>query len=65
LNSGNVFKLTRSGGSFTYSSLYDFTGGTDGKNPYSDVSFDSTGKLYGTTSHGGMENSGVVWQIVP
>ena len=64
-NSGNVFKLTRSGSDFIYSSIYDFTGDTDGKNPYSDVSFDSHGNLYGTTSHGGMENSGVVWQIVP
>lgn len=64
-NSGNVFKLTRTGNNFTYSSLYDFTGGSDGAKPYSDVAFDPAGNMYGTTSHGGSDNSGVVWQIVP
>ncbi len=61
---GNVFKLTNSGGSFSYSSLHDFTG-NDGKRPYSNVSFDSAGNMYGTTSVGGADSSGVVWEITP
>ncbi|MGC2107955.1 MAG: choice-of-anchor tandem repeat GloVer-containing protein [Candidatus Korobacteraceae bacterium] len=64
-NDGNIFKLTRSGGGFTYSSLHDFTGGNDGKNPYSVVVFDSAGDLFGTAAHGGANLSGVVWEITP
>jgi uncharacterized repeat protein (TIGR03803 family) len=30
---GSVFKLTKSGSSWVYSSLYDFTGGPDGGRP--------------------------------
>jgi len=62
---GNVFELVNSGGNFTYSSVYDFTGGNDGKRPYSNVAFDSSGNLYGTTSVGGADTSGVVWEITP
>ena len=71
---GNVFKLTPSGGSWTYTSLYDFTGGSDGANPWSNVTFDTNGNLYGTTSRGGDTSGGcagqylgcgVVWEIIP
>lgn len=52
-NSGNsgdgvVFKLTRSGGGWTESVLWNFTG-SDGGFPLSGVIFDSAGNLYGTT----------------
>jgi uncharacterized repeat protein (TIGR03803 family) len=62
---GNVFKLTRSENGWTYTSLYDFTGGADGANPYSNVIFDAHGNLYGTTSYGGAYGGGVVWEITP
>ena len=45
---GNVFELSPSNGSWTYTSLYDFTGGGDGGNPIGNVVFDS-GNLFGTT----------------
>jgi uncharacterized repeat protein (TIGR03803 family) len=64
-NDGNVFELTSSGGGWTYSSLWDFTGGNDGANPYGNVIFDSTGNLYGTASSGGQHGVGVVWEITP
>ena len=66
---GNVFKLTRSNGGWTYSSLHDFTGGSDGSSPLSSVSIDGSGNLYGTTSDGGLvtgscpDGCGVVWEI--
>lgn len=62
---GNVFELSSSGNSWTYSSLYDFTGGNDGKFPYGGVTLDSSGNLYGTTLRGGLSLQGVVWTITP
>ena len=64
-NDGNVFELTQSGGSWTYGSLYDFTGGTDGRRPYGNVTFDTAGNIYGTASRGGTHDAGVVWEITP
>ncbi len=72
--SGSVFKLTQSDGSWTYTSLHDFTSGNDGGNPYGNVVFDASGNLYGTASLGGSYRSGipcenqgcgVVWEITP
>jgi uncharacterized repeat protein (TIGR03803 family) len=62
---GNVFELTSSGGSWTYTSLYDFTGGNDGAEPLCTVIFDANGNLYGTTYYGGADGNGVVWEITP
>ncbi len=60
---GNVFKLTSSSFGWTYTSLHDFTGGSDGLNPISKVIFDANGNLYGTASQGGDYGGGVVWEI--
>ncbi len=68
---GSVFKLTPSGPPWTYTSLHDFTGGSDGAKPISNVIFDAAGNLYGTDSVAGNQTNcgtlgcGVVWQIVP
>ncbi len=68
---GNVFKLTATNGAWTYSSLHDFTGGTDGGAPISQVTLDGVGNLYGTTTIGGTvtatcpDGCGVVWEITP
>jgi len=64
-NFGNVFKLTPSDNGWTYTSLHDFTGGSDGANPYSNVVFDTSGNLYGTAYAGGSQGLGVVWEITP
>jgi uncharacterized repeat protein (TIGR03803 family) len=62
---GNVFKLSRSGGGWSYTSLYDFTGGTDGANPWGQVILDPSGNIYGTTVSGGSSGNGVVFEITP
>ena len=62
---GAVFKLTQSGGRWTYSSFHDFTGGSDGELPLSNLVFDSSGNLYGTGALGGANGEGVVVEITP
>ena len=59
---GSAFKLIPSGGSYSYTSLHDFTGGSDGGAPYSNLVMDNSGNLYGTTSGGGIAG-GVVFEI--
>jgi uncharacterized repeat protein (TIGR03803 family) len=58
---GNVFKLTPSGGSWTYTDLHDFNG-HDGADPYGSVLLDAHGNVYGTTSEFGY---GGIWEITP
>jgi len=62
---GSVFKLTPSSGGYSYTSLHDFTGGNDGGLPYSSLVMDADGNLYGTTSRGGTNGAGVVFQVSP
>ncbi len=62
---GNVFKLTPSGNGWTYTSLHDFTGGSDGEIPFCSVAFDASGNLYGTAVTGGAQGAGTVWEITP
>jgi uncharacterized repeat protein (TIGR03803 family) len=53
---GGVFRLTppkQHGGTWGFSSLYTFTGGADGGNPYSGVTIGKNGVLYGATYAGG------------
>jgi len=64
-NFGSVFKLTPSGGGWTYTDLYDFTGKDDGGYPFGTVAFDANGNLYGTASAFGKNGYGVVWEITP
>jgi uncharacterized repeat protein (TIGR03803 family) len=61
---GVVFTLTRSGGRWTESVLWSFTGGNDGSGPLSGVIFDSAGNLYGTTAFGG-NFAGTVYELSP
>ncbi len=49
----------------TLTTLYSFTGGTDGGNPYfGDLVLDARGNLYGTTFAGGA-GLGVVFEVTP
>jgi len=62
---GSVFKLSPEGGGWVYTSLHDFTGGSDGANPIGGVSFDANGNLFGTAKAGGAHGYGVIWEITP
>jgi len=55
-----------------YRVLYTFTGGTDGSIPNGNLTFDSSGNLYGTTNYGGnsvcdccARGCGVVFKLSP
>jgi uncharacterized repeat protein (TIGR03803 family) len=51
-NDGVVYKLTPSGGGWTESVLYSFTGGSDGEH-IRGMTFDDQGNIYGVAAYGG------------
>ncbi len=64
---GVVFQVTPSG---TETTLYAFSGATDGGYPYGGLVMDSQGNLYGTTLYGGSTacgatGCGVVFKVTP
>ena len=67
--SGTVFELsppTTSGGAWTRTVIYAFQGGdTDGASLYGTLIFDKAGNLYGTTSVGGPDDRGTVFELSP
>jgi uncharacterized repeat protein (TIGR03803 family) len=62
---GIAFKLTNSGGNWTYSTIHTFTGGMDGSGPGSGLTFDNQGNLYGMTPTAGANGLGVIYQLKP
>jgi uncharacterized repeat protein (TIGR03803 family) len=62
-NNGSVFKLTKSGSSWTEKTLHSFAGGTGGSNPLGSVVMDSSGNLYGTAKTGGSHAVGVAYKL--
>ena len=59
-DTGTVFQVTSAG---TLTTLHSFTGGTDGGYPLGGVIQGIDGNFYGTTSQGGANNSGTVFQV--
>ncbi|HLW69834.1 MAG TPA: choice-of-anchor tandem repeat GloVer-containing protein [Candidatus Binataceae bacterium] len=60
---GTTFKLTRKGGNWTESILWNFgNGASDGILPFAGLIMDGSGNLYGTTSEGG-DYAGTVFEI--
>jgi uncharacterized repeat protein (TIGR03803 family) len=66
-DAGIVFELTNpeAPAGWTESILYNFSGGSDGSQPYGGLIFDSAGNLYGTTYQGGASNAGTVYELSP
>jgi uncharacterized repeat protein (TIGR03803 family) len=64
---GIVFELTPSAhGKWTEKVLHSFVGnGSDGVGPYAGVILDTAGNLYGTTTAGGANDDGTVFEIIP
>jgi uncharacterized repeat protein (TIGR03803 family) len=65
---GTVFELKRpaqKGGKWHFRVLYTFAGKPDGAEPFSGVTFDKNGNLYGTTWIGGANDWGAVYRMKP
>jgi len=64
---GIVFELTNleGPGGWTETVLYNFSGGSDGSQPWGGLIFDRAGNLYGTTFEGGASNAGTVYELTP
>jgi uncharacterized repeat protein (TIGR02543 family) len=59
---GTVFELSPNG---TETVLHNFGSGNDGQTPLGNLIFDSAGNLYGTTSAGGIDGYGMVFELSP
>jgi len=59
---GTIFRVTTNG---LLTTLYSFTGGTDGANPQASLLWGTDGNLYGTTSSGGVADGGTLFQLAP
>ena len=62
---GTVYRLTNKDSGWAFTTLYDFTGYNDGKNPWGGVTLGPDGALYGTTYGGGLYGYGVVFKLQP
>lgn len=62
---GTVFKLTPSGGSWTFSLLYSFTSENFECGPFATLVMDGAGNLYGTTRCDGAYGYGSVFKLTP
>ena len=67
VTAGAVFKLTPGG---TYTTIYSFTGGSDGAYPYAPPVEGNDGNFYGTTTEGGNtkvcgSGCGTIYKITP
>jgi hypothetical protein len=62
LSAGALFKLTRNGSAWTYTSLHDFLI-SDGALPSGNLTLAPNGYLYGPTSGGGPFREGTVWEL--
>jgi len=69
---GMVFELTpapTAGAAWNLTTLYTFSGGSDGGYPYPQIVLDSSGAVYGTTVYGGSapypQGDGTVFMLTP
>ena len=57
---GTVYRVTPQG---DHSVVHTFGGGDNPATPFGGVILGKNGKLYGTTTHGGIENNGTIFEL--
>jgi uncharacterized repeat protein (TIGR03803 family) len=60
---GTVYQLSPSGGGWTFTVLYSFSGGYGG--PYNKLTLDAKGNIYGFTNGDGANGLGSVFKLTP
>ena len=60
---GVVYKLTKSGQTWSQTVIHAFTGGNDGSGPGARVTVDQSGNVYGMTPTGGAYGLGTIYKI--
>ena len=60
-HNGMVFKLSQTGGVWSFTQLYEFTGGADDAFPGGRVAIDSAGNIYGQC----IASPGTIWELTP
>jgi uncharacterized repeat protein (TIGR03803 family) len=64
LDDGTIFEIADTNGTYAApTTLYSFTGGSDGGNPDGPLIMDAAGDLFGTTSTGGANGDGTVFEV--
>jgi uncharacterized repeat protein (TIGR03803 family) len=61
---GYLFKLTRAGGNWSFTTLHTFNP-SDGEFPAGNLVLDGNGNIYGTTEQGGSYGFGTIWEVTP
>jgi hypothetical protein len=71
---GVVYKLSQNNGTWKESTLYKFTGNSDGSEPRDGVSLDAQGNVFGAAGYGGQQDCGnsgyppgcgTIWEVSP
>ncbi len=62
---GIIFRLKLSSKGWVETILHSFGGANDGGLPSTPLTFDRAGDLYGTTTLGGPDNDGIVFELTP
>lgn len=62
-NQGVVYLLKRSNGTWSETTLYDFTGGNDGGQVFAGVTLDPAGNIFGAAAYYGSGNYGTVVEL--
>jgi len=62
-NQGVVYLLKRSNGTWSETTLYDFTGGNDGGQVFAGVTLDPVGNIFGAAAYYGTGNYGTVIKL--
>ena len=57
--------MTKTNNSWTESVVYTFTNSNDGSHPWGGITLDQAGNLYGTSSAGGANGFGTVYELSP
>ena len=64
-DTGPTGLLVEINGTATEKKLHNFGSGMDGQAPYANLVWDAVGNLYGTTSLGGVNGAGTVFEMTP